>query len=69
MTCPLLLLVLWLTALEQMVEEVEPCRQELVSFGVDMGVYLESYFKQVTVKPLRLLENIGFCVQSTFCTL
>ena len=30
-----------------MVEEVEPCRQELVSFGVDMGVYLESYFKQV----------------------
>lgn len=30
-----------------MVEEVDPCRQELVSFGVDMGVYLESYFKQV----------------------
>lgn len=40
--------VLWrrCVALEQMVEEVEPCRQELVSFGVDMGVYLESYFKQ-----------------------
>jgi hypothetical protein len=34
-------------ALEAVVEEVEPSRQELVSYGVDMGVYLESYFKQV----------------------
>ena len=29
------------------VEHVEPSRQELVSFGVDMGTYLESYFLQV----------------------
>ena len=36
-----------------MVEEVEPCRQELVSFGVDMGVYLESYFKQVHARAVE----------------
>jgi hypothetical protein len=39
-------------ALEQTIEEIEPCRQELVSFGVDMGVYLESYFKQVPVQAV-----------------
>ena len=34
-------------ALANQVEHVEPSRQELVSFGVDMGTYLESYFLQV----------------------
>ena len=44
-------------ALEAVVEEVEPSRQELVSYGVDMGVYLESYFKQVRTGEDRTGED------------